>query len=697
MAAKRSVGGSRRRIPPVDNEHMIHFPDRDKEPSDGTAEDARLPSRFPFARYQPCSIESPGTPISVEYFRGSDGLVPDSSIQVHARAPGSNGAVITYELETRHLSTQTIDRLNSILARVEAERASPHDVAVELYQATTQAGINAWRSLPTSPLAPRASFLETLGLIVPPLGTYLRDPASLGRRYSATKRIEDQLITVTAHLDIKLNVFRISVGNASYASPYAERYQIPGRLNRSSGHTSDEILGDLRSLALASLTHFSEEGLKSLRKYLASIAQENFTGRRGAEPRPMLYTKQYPWGSSVRVKVRPERAVITVSSSAIDLDARGTRGGTMYQWLVTSEDSYQGLSAAEALGKVLPELGVLQGDASVRTAIHRLNLLAFRQQLRRASVEAILGTDTAEAIRGIPGIQLSKIRSESLARTEQIANLVRGIDSVQISATPSPAAQTKPQLIRTMEIGVAHQGGAGPALHLTAWNAMNNRIHAWLSADTVLQYGGLRKTMVDLAKALQKQAGGSFPWQGRTTFLSLLKHLEELDPTSNWLLEMGDAQFPLSHDIQSHRVIDQVAAPLITLFGQLTGTGGASDSYTTSLGDKELKIVLGEAFQPYVLDLHIRDGVLSRVTVTPRVDLPNGQPILAWNQASEFAVRVPVSHLDLNGQGGQVARQIVRYFAALVSNESDRPVQHFRTSDLRRYLRELSGKCPPPV
>jgi hypothetical protein len=675
---------------------MIHFPNRDDEPSKGTTEEAGVPLRLPFARYQPCTIETPGSQVSIEYFRGCDGLVPNSCIQVHARAPGINGAV-TYELETRLLSSHTIGHINSILAKAEQDRTSPHGVANELYQATIQSGVGVWRPLSISPMAPRATFSETLGPIIPSLGTYLRNPHSLGQRYSATKQIEDQFITVTAHLDSKRNLVRIGVGNASYAASNAELYEVPGRLDRSAGYSVEEIQKDLRSVAFAGLTRFAEEGLKSLRTYMATVAQENFVGSRGAETRPITYTKQYPWGSSVHVKVRPESALITVSSRAADAETRKSGAATLYQWRVTSDDSYQGLSAAEALGQVLPELGVLQGDASVRTAIHRLNVLAFRQQLKRASVEGILGSDTAEAVRAIPGVRLSKIRSESLARAEQIANLLRGIDSVQISATPNPGTVTKPQIIRTMEIGVANQAGAGPALHLTAWNAMNNRIHAWFSAETVLQYGGLRKTMVDLAKALQKQAGGNFPWQGRTAFLSLLKHLEDLDPASNWLLEMGDAQFPLSHDIQSHRVIDQVAAPLITLFGQLTRSGRATDSYTTSIGDKELKIVLGEAYHPYGLDLHIRDGILSRVSVIPRVDLPDGTPILAWNQASEFVIRVPVSHLDLNGQGGQVARQIVRHFATLISNDPGTPVQHFRTSDLRRYLRELSGKCPPPV
>jgi hypothetical protein len=238
-----------------------------------------------------------------------------------------------------------------------------------------------------------------------------------------------------------------------------------------------------------------------------------------------------------------------------------------------------------------------------------------------------------------------------------------------------------------MEVGVAYRADGKPFVQLVAWNQINNRMQVVLSADAVERHGGLKEVMLDLCQALHEQAKVDYPWQGRKRFLELLKELQRLDPGSSWVIQMGDAKFPQVHDIQSHRMIDQIAAPLIGLFGQLSHNGGVTDSYVNSPAEREIEIVLGESYQRYALALQIKDSTLRHVSVVPRIDIPSGELVLAWNQARKFRVQVA----DVKDRGQETLQKLVQHFASLVTSLPGRPAQQFRTSQLRKLLKRLSA------
>lgn len=680
---------------------MIHHPERDDDSKPRIADESdglgRLPS---FARHLPYVIESSKSPTRIEYILEVDGdqIAPDSIIQVRAETPGGKSSTVTYELETRELPAAVFTKISQTLRAAKSQGQDPHEVAKELYKITAQSGAHMWRTVERPPTIPVIGASRSLGLIIPPLRAYLRDPDSIGKQYSATWRFQQQRIAVTTQLDVKKNVVHVQVRRHPDDSSKFERYVIPGRLDPSIDCNAYDIESDLRVIALTTLGKFSEGGPKAFRDYMVAKVQEHFMSVHGSEQQTLTYTKRFPSNSSVSVKVRPNRAVVTISSGSLDRDTIRSNNTTAFRWHISGHDSYNQTPAVEILGEVLPVLGALQAGMPLTDAIDRLNVLAGSRQeiLARATVQSILGIDVTEAVRAIRGVRVSRIPEGSLLLADRLADTLRGIDVVKVSTSSSRDLQDRPQVIREMEIGVTKGPCEEPTLRLVAWNQINNRIQAVFSPDTIQRYGGLKKTMVDLCDAMREQAEVSYPWQGRTRFLAILQELDRLGQGSSWLTEMGESKLPHIHDIHGHRMLDQVAAPLISMFNQLSKKPGITrltrkshdtESYVKSTAEKELQIVLGEPDQHYALDLHVKEWTLKRVRVVSRVTLPNEEQVLAWERAHKFAVRVP----DVAGQGQQVVKELVRHFAAL----ANRPGKTFEKSALRTFLEQLSAERPP--
>jgi hypothetical protein len=675
-----------------------HDPDQKDKEQIGGPEELGRDALLRLAHYAPRRLENAESPTKVQYLCGSSGLEPDSRLQVSASTPGSRGTTVTYELETRALPTKVLSKINEILKTAEHSGNDPHDVARQIYQATVDSGLHVWRTIewPSVLGLGAASDRGLFKPLVPPLRAYLRDPHTIGRRFSATRRTDRQPVTVTTLIDVEKDLVHVDVAQGTPPRRRDEHYALPGTLHVASSSSPEDLKKNLRSIAFSSLSSFSEKGLKYFREHMAATAEEFFMRAATAEPQTLTYTRRFPWNSTLRVQVKPSRAVVTISSGAVDKASKRSGTATIHKWYISSNDSIQGgASAQETLRQVIGLFGTLDGSQPLTTVVRNMNLLAGRQGIvARASVESILGSSVADAVRGIEGIRVSKLREEYLIRADQVANTLRGLNTVQITPTTGPDIKQKPQVIQAMEVSVFSQPGCQPALQLVAWNGINNRIHARLSPKSVQEYGGLEKTLVDLSQELQKQASETYPWWGRTRWLGLLQRITMLDPDSSSLSQMGDARLPEVQDIHSNRMLDKVAAPLITLFSKLSIDDGVTDSYVHSTGEKQLQVVLGEWTQPYALLLDIHGSALTSISVVPRSAVQNGERVLAVNKAKQFYVHVPLDLRvpDVTAEKDHPLTQLVEYFAELVSS---RHFQYFKGSRLEAHVRQLAKNFPP--
>jgi hypothetical protein len=217
-------------------------------------------------------------------------------------------------------------------------------------------------------------------------------------------------------------------------------------------------------------------------------------------------------------------------------------------------------------------------------------------------------------------------------------------------------------------------------------------MYAFFTPATVAAAGGFDCVVKNIAQALSCQCDSEAAWLQRAAFLRMLRNLERLDQ-KNLLIQEGDAHFPAIDDLESHKLIDQVASEVINRFCVRTKEPRSS-SYVTTRGHRKLLIALGELEHDYALELELAQSILKTATVIPRKFKPDGSAVLARTSQESFKLDVPLGDRDLDGAGATIVGTITDLFADLVSPPDNQGTRRatFKNSALRRHLGEIATR-----